>query len=99
VSSTPRHLRALFEFSERLAGKAAKLGRSGVEFFGVIGAARLPCGEPATKARESIWRQIDDGFGDFFNFHMAHSVSLSGLWKDDIYWAVGVRGHSRVCYR
>ena len=66
-----RLLGALFQFGKRAAGKAAKLGRSGVEFFGVVGAARLECSEPATKARELIWRQFGDSFGDLFNFHAA----------------------------
>src|ERR1700733_13642512 len=63
-------LRALFQFSERTAGKTAKLDCGGVELFGVVGAAGLECGEPATKARELIWRQLDDSFGDFFDFHV-----------------------------
>ena len=63
-------LRALFQFSERTAGKTAKLDCGGVELFGVVGAAGLECGEPAAKARELIWRQLDDSFGDFFDFHV-----------------------------
>jgi len=36
-------LRALFQFSKRPAGEAAKFVRSGVELLGVVGAARLEC--------------------------------------------------------
>ena len=71
-----RLLRALFEFGKCAAGKSAKFGCGGVEFIGVVGAARLPRGEPASKARELIWRQLDDGFGDFFNFHVAQYIPI-----------------------
>jgi hypothetical protein len=49
-----RFLRALFQFSKRAAGKATKFGRSGVKLLGVVGAARLECGEPATESGELI---------------------------------------------
>ena len=51
-----RFLRALFQFSKRAAGEATKFGRSGVKLLGVIGAARLECGEPATESGELIRR-------------------------------------------
>jgi hypothetical protein len=41
--------RALFQFSKRAAGKAAKFRRSGVKLLGVVGAGRLDrlsCGAP-----------------------------------------------------
>ncbi len=64
-------LGALFQFSKRAAGETAKFGRSGVELLGVVGAARLECGEPAAEAGELIRRQFGDGFDDFFDFHAA----------------------------
>ena len=66
-----RFLRALFQFSKRAAGEAAKFGRSGVELLGVVGAARLECDEPAAEAGELIRRQLGNNFGDFFDFHVA----------------------------
>jgi hypothetical protein len=74
-----RFLSALFQFSKRAAGEAAKFGRSGVELFGVVGAARLKCGEPTTEAGELIRRQLGNGFGDFFDFHVAQ-YSTAGVW-------------------
>ena len=64
-------LRALFQFSKRAAGEATKFGRSGVELLGVVGAARLECGEPAAESGELIRRQLGNSFGDFFDFHAA----------------------------
>ena|SRR6516225_3177977 len=66
-----RFLRALFQFSKRAAGEATKFGRSGVKLLGVVGAARLECGEPAAESGELIRRQLDNSFGDFFDFHGA----------------------------
>ena len=66
-----RFLRALFQFSKRAAGEAAKFGRSGVKLLGVVGAARLECGEPAAESGELIRRQLGNSFGDFFDFHGA----------------------------
>src|ERR1700720_1974143 len=63
-------LRALFQFSNRTAGEAAKFGRSGVELLGVVGAARLERDEPAAEAGELIRRQLGNSFDDFFNFHV-----------------------------
>ena len=70
-----RFLRALFQFSKRAAGKATKFGRSGVKLLGVVGAARLECGEPAAESGELIRRQLGNSFGDFFNFHGAQLTS------------------------
>jgi hypothetical protein len=67
-----RFFRALFQFSKRAAGKAAKFRRSGVQLLGVVGAARLECGEPPAEAGELIRRQLGNSFGDFFDFHVAH---------------------------
>jgi hypothetical protein len=39
--------------------------------IGVIGAARLECGEPAAEAGKLIRRQLGNSFGDFFDFHVA----------------------------
>src|SRR3974377_711091 len=64
-----RFLRALFQFSKRAAGKATKFGRSGVKLLGVVGAARLECGEPAAESGELIRRQLGNSFGNFFDFH------------------------------
>jgi hypothetical protein len=55
-----------------MAGEAAKFGRSGVELLGVVSAGRLECSKPAAKPVELIWRQLDNGLGDFFDFHEAH---------------------------
>ena len=74
-----RFLRALFQFSKRAAGEATKFGRSGVELLGMVGAARLECGEPAAESGELIRRQLGDNFGDFFDFHGAH-YSTGGAW-------------------
>jgi hypothetical protein len=70
--------RAPFQLSERAAGEAAEFSRSGVEFLGMIGSARLECGEPAAEASELIRRQLGDGFGDFFDIHVTqYSTCLS----------------------
>src|SRR5262249_51303757 len=66
-----RFLGALFQFSKRGAGEATEFSRSRVELLRVMGAARLECGEPAAEAGELIRRQLSNGFGDFFNFHVA----------------------------
>ena len=66
-----RFLRALFQFSKRAAGEATKFGRSGVKLLGVVGAARLECGEPTAESGELIRRQLGNSFGDFFDFHGA----------------------------
>src|SRR5262245_42082286 len=49
-----RFLRAPFQFSKRAPGEATKFGRSGVKLLGVVGAARLECGEPAAESSELI---------------------------------------------
>jgi hypothetical protein len=66
-----RFLRALFQFSKRAAGESTKFGRSGVKLLGVVGAARLECGEPAAESGELIRRQLGNNFGDFLDFHGA----------------------------
>jgi len=76
-----RFLRALFQFSKRAAGEAAKFGRSGVKLLGVVGAARLECDEPAVESGELIRRQLGNSFGDFFDFHRA--PTLSTAWTGD----------------
>ena len=79
-----RFLRALFQFLQGAAGKAAKFSRSGVEFLGVVAAAGLECREPAAEAGELIRRQLGDGFGDFFHFHAGQYSTAGGLvepWK------------------
>jgi hypothetical protein len=70
-------LRAPFQFSKRAAGEATKFGRSGVKLLGVVGAARLECGEPAAESGELIRRQLGNSFGDFFDFHGAQLTSLN----------------------
>src|SRR3974377_2410384 len=75
-----RFLRALFQFSKRAAGKATKFGRSGVKLLGVVGAARLECGEPAAESGELIRRQLGNSFGNFFDFHGAQLTS-SNLFR------------------
>ena len=74
-----RFLRALFQFSKRAAGETTEFGRSGVELLGVVGAARLECGEPAAEAGELIRRQLGNSFGDFFDFHVAQ-YSTAEAW-------------------
>lgn len=74
-----RLLRPLFQFGKRAAGEAAKFGRSRVELFRVVGAARLECGEPPAEAGKLIRRQLGNGFGDFFDFHGA-LYSTAGAW-------------------
>jgi len=64
-----RFLRALFQFSKRAAGEATKLGRGGIKLLGVVGAARLECGEPAAESGELIRRQLGNSLGDFLDFH------------------------------
>ncbi len=74
-----RFLRTLFEFSKRTTGEAAKFGSRKVERLGVVGAARFESGEPAAKAGELVRRQLDNSFGDFFDFHAAQ-YSTAGSW-------------------
>ena len=64
------HSRA-FSIQQSAASEAAKFGGGGVEFLGVVGAARHECGEPAAEAGELIRRQLDDCLGDLFDFHAA----------------------------
>ena len=73
---------APFQFSNRAAGEAAEFSRSGVELLGVIGTARLECGEPAAEAGELIRRQLGNSFGDFFDFHAAQ-YSTTKAWLSD----------------
>src|SRR5262245_31054059 len=66
-----RFPRAPFQFSKCAAGEPAKFSRRGVEFLGMIGAARLECAKPATETGELIRRQLGNSFGDFFDLHVA----------------------------
>jgi hypothetical protein len=77
-----RFLRALFQFSKRATSEATKFDHGGVELLGVIGAARLECGEPAPESGELIRRQLGNDFGDFFDFHGAQ-YSIGGAWFSD----------------
>ena len=72
-----RFLRALFQFGKSAACEAAKLGSSGVELLGVVGAGSLECGEPAAEAAELIRRQLGNRFGDFFDFHAAQYSTVT----------------------
>jgi hypothetical protein len=72
-------LSAPFKFSKRTAGETTEFGRSGVELLGVIGAARLECSEPAAEPRQLIRRELGNGFGDFFDFHVPQYSSRRGL--------------------
>jgi len=65
-----------YQFSKRAAGEATEFSRSGVELLGMIGAARLECGEPVAETSELIRRQLGNGFGDFFDFHRRSIASL-----------------------
>jgi len=89
-----RFLRALFQFGNRTAGEAAKFGRSGVELLGVVSAARLERGKPAAKADELIWRQLDNSFGDFFNFHGGAHYSTAAAFS-----FLGISGQQRKAPR
>jgi hypothetical protein len=64
-------LRAPFQISKRAAGEATEFSRSGVELFGVIRQARLEFGEPPAETGELIRRQLGNGFGYFFDVHVA----------------------------
>jgi hypothetical protein len=95
-----RFLRALFQFSDRAAGKATKFGCSGVELLGVVGAARLECGEPAAESGELIRRQLGNNFGDFFDFHGAQLTSSNLLpSRQDIGGLLNLWNASHVCSR
>jgi hypothetical protein len=80
LTGDSRFLRTPFQFSKRAAGRATEFSRNGVEFLGVIGAARLECAEPSAEAVELIRRQLGNSFGDFFDFHVAqYSTAEAGL--------------------
>jgi hypothetical protein len=49
-----RFLRAPLQISKRATSEATEFSRSGVEFLGVISAARLECGEPPAETGELI---------------------------------------------
>src|SRR5215469_4489085 len=68
------------QFSKRAAGEATKFGRSRVKLLGVVGAARLECGEPAAESGELIRRQLGNSFGNFFDFHEAQLTSSNLLF-------------------
>jgi hypothetical protein len=72
-------IRALLQLSKRAAGQSAKFSRGGVEFRGVVGAARLERDEPAAEAVELIRRQLGHCFGDFFHFHVPQYSTAWGL--------------------
>jgi hypothetical protein len=73
-----RFLRALFQFSKRAAGEATKFGRSGVELLGVVGAARLECGEPAAESGGLIRRSLATTSAISSTF-MGRSIAPAGL--------------------
>ena len=45
----------------------------------MVVAARFECGEPAAEAGELIRRQLGNGFGDFFDFHLRSTAPLRGM--------------------
>jgi hypothetical protein len=53
----------------------------------VIGAARLERGEPAAEAGKLIRRQLGNGFGDFFDFHVAQYSTADAWLRDAKGWA------------
>jgi hypothetical protein len=63
--SVPSHAFSI----QQTRGRRGKFSRSGVKLLGVVGAARLECGEPAAESGELIRRQLGNSFGDFFDFH------------------------------
>jgi hypothetical protein len=67
------------QFRKHAPGEAAKFGRSGVEFLGMVGATRLKCDEPAAEASEFIRRELSDGDGDFFDLHMAQYSTAEAI--------------------
>jgi hypothetical protein len=72
-------IRALFQLSKRAAGQSAEFSRGGVEFRGMVVAARLERDEPAAEAGELIRRQLGHSFGDFFHFHVPqYSTAWAG---------------------
>ena len=50
-----------------------------LELHGVVGAARLECGEPAAEAGWLIGRQLGNSFRDFFDFHVTQ-YSTARAW-------------------
>ena len=50
-----------------------------LSLLGVVGAAGLECREPAAEAGELIRRELDDVFGDFFDFHVTQ-YSTAAAW-------------------
>jgi hypothetical protein len=67
-------LRALFQFSKRAAGEAAKFRRRGVKLLSMGSVAGLECGEPPAEARKLIRRQLGNSLGDFFDFFSCGAV-------------------------
>ncbi len=51
-----RFVGALLQLSKCAPSEAAKFGGGGVEFLGVVGAARLECGEPAAEPVGSMFQ-------------------------------------------
>ena len=55
----------------------------------MVGAAGLECREPAAEAGELIRRELDDGFGDFFDFHVTQYSTARA-------WLSGGKGSERA---
>src|SRR5262249_20081830 len=81
-----------FQFSKGAAREAPQFSRSAVQLLGVIGAARLECGEPAAKASELIRRQLGNSFGDFFDVHVAQYSTAEAWSATERDWAPTLAG-------
>src|SRR5262249_55378020 len=90
---------APFQFSKRAAREAAQFSRSAVQLLGMTGAARLECGEPAAKASELIRRQLGNGFGDFFDVHVAQYSTGEAWLTTERDWASGTAALPQAVFR
>jgi hypothetical protein len=75
-------IRALLQLSKRAAGQSAKFSRGGVEFRGVVGAARLERDEPAAEAVELSGGSLATASAISSTF-MCHNIAPLGVWLSD----------------
>jgi hypothetical protein len=92
-----RFLRPPFQFSKRTAGESAEFSRCGVEPLGMIGLARVECGEPAAEPSELIRRQLGDSFGNFFDLHVTQYSTCLGQGKGTYQRPLTLTRHARPC--
>jgi hypothetical protein len=86
-----RFFGAFLKFGKRTASYAPEFRCGGAEFLGVVCAACRERDEPSTKAGKLIRRQLDDSFGDFFDFH----VGLAFILRMSGHVAAGARRSGR----